>query len=242
MSSGSKAPRPGVDETRSRAVSDPANGFGKGDAIDQVRKQTPEQLERAVDRLADKLEERAQSRQLGLEAAFAMLHSSVEKQIVILSETSRNLNEKGLGISEKSIETAAAKGAESSIGKLANELKAKLEAISLRVAGNQTHGGTSEPDAAIGQIEPARSSPVANGQLDQQITAIQGLVAVMETQAIELAQVATQNPELLSEMPDAAEALVAAENALAAWTRQLGNVSTAVAIAKDASLGQKRAA
>ncbi|MEM9500794.1 MAG: hypothetical protein AAF941_02995 [Pseudomonadota bacterium] len=213
-----------------------------GTAIEQVRVQTPQQIEQAVDTLTARFEERASARQAGLEAAFTMLQSSVEKQLSLLSDARDSVEAKEVVVDKASIETAAANAVESGISKLAEDLKTRLEAISARVSDASSKNVTSENASAAGAAPTEPVKPVVNAPLDQQITAIQGLVEAVEQQAIELAHVATASPELLSEMPEARDALASAENALAAWTRQLDNVSTAVAIAKDASHQEKRAA
>jgi hypothetical protein len=217
-----------------------------GNAIEQVRVQTPQQIEQAVDTLRARFDERAGARQAGMETAFEMLQASIEKQLSALSATMNRIATAQTETTHNSVESAAAKVVENGISKLADELKARLDTMSAHIADRNAQIGSADGarngSFGLGAAEATLAKGATNPPLNQQISAIQGLIEAVERQAIELAHVATEHPELLSEMPEAGEVLASAEDALAAWTRQLDNVSTAVAIVRDAAHMDKRAA
>jgi Apolipoprotein A1/A4/E domain len=71
--------------------------------------------------------------------------------------------------------------------------------------------------------------------LGEKIERVCALIEAVEQDATAIAHAVIADPSALASMPGATGSLASAEMAMAAWTKQIDNVSTAVAIAIDAS-------
>ncbi|MEM7701933.1 MAG: hypothetical protein AAF251_08365 [Pseudomonadota bacterium] len=212
-----------------------------GKAVNELREQTPQQIEKAVETLSARLEQQTSVREPGVKTALSALQSSIEKRLSALQDTSSAISQQTLQIDETVLEAVADKATQAGIGKLAEEVRGQLQAIAKDLNSAKTDAPAAASEDQSADDDPDHDHP-ANAPLGRQISVIEGLIGAVEAQAIELAKVATESPDLIKEMPGATEALESAEAALSAWTRQLDNLSTAVAIAKDAAFAPKQAA
>jgi hypothetical protein len=185
------------------------------DALEELRTDTPKQIDRLISNVTQQFEARATNSDTGIEDALRMLQSSVEKQVATLIAAQENTPV----IDMKAINTAAENAARSSISTLADSLKAQINDLTLIARAPQTGDQSAQDDSLGTQIERVCS-----------------LIEAVEHHATTIAHAAVADPAALAKMPDAVEALVSAERALGAWSRQIDNVSTAVAIAMDATM------
>jgi hypothetical protein len=186
-----------------------------GEALESLRADTPKQIDRLIGSLAKQFEARPTTSEAGIEAALQMLQSSVEKQLATLITAQENAPV----IDMKAIKLAAENAARSSITTLADSLKAQINDLTL-----------------IARTAQSVDQPAEDDSLGSQIERVCSLIEAVEHHATTIAHTAVADPQALAKMPNAVEALESAERALGAWSRQIDNVSTAVAIAMDATL------
>jgi hypothetical protein len=145
-----------------------------------------------------------------IDTAIGALHDDIAKQLAGLSAAQQNMPV----IDMDAIAATTKEAALQNVTVLTESLKSQLADL-----------------AAQTRAVPEQEQLDLGGQIEK----VCALIEAVEREATAIAYAAIEDPASLAQKPDAAIALQAAERALGGWSKQIGNVSTAVAIAMDAA-------
>lgn len=145
-----------------------------------------------------------------IDAAIGALHDDIAKQLASLAAAQKNMPV----VDMSAIAATTKEAALQSVTALTEGLKSQLADL-----------------AAQTRTVPEQEQLDLGGQIEK----VCALIEAVEQEAIAIAYAAIEDPASLATKPDATLALQAAERALGGWSKQIGNVSTAVAIAMDAA-------
>ncbi len=167
-------------------------------------------IEQRIESFGKALGRIADSTPKHIDGAIAALHDDIAKQLASLAAAQKNMPVIDMGAIAATTKEAALQ----SVTALTEGLKSQLADL-----------------AAQTRAVPEQEQLDLGGQIEK----VCALIEAVEQEAIAIAYAAIEDPASLAQKPDATLALQAAERALGGWSKQIGNVSTAVAIAMDAA-------
>ena len=171
-------------------------------------------IEQRIENFGKVLNRIADSTPKHIDTAINALHDDITKQLASLIAAQKTLP----NIDMDTISATAKEACLQGVTALTEGLKEQLAALAAKTRTIPEQGPEHEQLDLGGQIEK-----------------VCALIEAVEQEATAIAYAAIDNPNSLAEKPEATRALQAAERALGGWSKQIGNVSTAVAIAMDAT-------